>query len=107
MKKVETRLGFGVGPSAFAQGPAPSHRVTRRHAHERAGKGFPYHLCHHLWRAANVRYNCEMNSHASGGTKALAPSSPPDMPLATADGVWLPSNVHTLTGNPCWQPSKS
>ena len=42
--------------------------------------------------------SCEMNSQASGGTKALRPSSPFDFPSFTLEGVWAPSKVHTLTG---------
>jgi len=42
--------------------------------------------------------NCEMNFHASGGTKAFKPSSPVEVPSSTDDGVCAPSNVHTLTG---------
>jgi len=51
--------------------------------------------------------NCEMNFQASGGMKAFSPSSPLEEPSSTADGVCGPSNVHTLTGKPDLQPSKS
>jgi len=39
-----------------------------------------------------------MNFQASGGMKAFRPSSPLDVPSSMLDGVWLPSNVHVLTG---------
>jgi len=42
--------------------------------------------------------NCAMNCQASGGMKALRPSSPVLVPSSTLDGVCPPSNVHILTG---------